>query len=96
MTLNTLHCFRPITKFCVDMHFIYITARRDETKKELQSYYKLTDEDMEAITKDWPTEFLVPVEKTELSNPNIIESCVVTREEYDGPNNRKKKNKKEV
>jgi hypothetical protein len=36
-------------------HFIYITACRDESKEELQSYYKLTDEDMEEITKEWST-----------------------------------------
>jgi hypothetical protein len=58
---------------------------RDESKEELQSYYKLTDEDMEEITKEWPAEFLVPVEQTELSDPDIIGSPLVTREEYDGP-----------
>jgi hypothetical protein len=62
MTLNTLHTYRPLAKFHADRHFIYITARRDESKEELQSYYKLTDEDMEEITKEWPAEFLVPVE----------------------------------
>jgi hypothetical protein len=62
----------------------------------MQSYYKLTDEDMEEITKEWPDEFLVPVEQTKLSNPDIIKSPMVTREEYDGPNNRKKKKKEEV
>jgi hypothetical protein len=51
---------------------------------------------MEEITKEWPTEFLVPVEQTELSNPDIIGSPVVTREEYDGPSNNKKKKKEEV
>jgi hypothetical protein len=40
-------------KFCIDRHFIYITARADEHKEELQSYYKLTEEDIEEITKDW-------------------------------------------
>jgi hypothetical protein len=47
MTLNTLHRFRLLAKFCADMNFIYITAHRDEQKEELQSYYKLTEEDME-------------------------------------------------
>jgi hypothetical protein len=50
-------------------HFIYITACRDESK-EPQSYYKLTDEDMEEITKECPTKFLVLVEYAELSNPD--------------------------
>jgi len=61
MTLNTFHQFRSLAKFHVDRHFIYITMREDESKEKLQSYYKLTDEDMEDITKEWPVEFLVPV-----------------------------------
>jgi hypothetical protein len=39
-------------KFFVDRHFIYITAWVDEHKEEIQSYYKLTKEDLEEITKD--------------------------------------------
>jgi hypothetical protein len=57
MTPHTLHQYRPIAKFCTDPHFIYITAHRDESKEELQYYYKLTDEDMEQITKKWMEEF---------------------------------------
>jgi hypothetical protein len=79
MTPNTLHQYRPFAKFRTERHFIYITARRDESKEELQSYYKLTEEDMEEITKEWPAEFLVPVEYAELSNPDIIGSPLVTR-----------------
>jgi hypothetical protein len=95
MTPNTLHRFRPLVKFHADRHFIYITARGDENKEELQSYYKLTEEDMEEITKEWPAKFLVPVEQTELSDPDLIGSPVVTREEYDGPSSAKKMKKKE-
>jgi hypothetical protein len=62
MTLNTLHRFRPFMKFFIDKHFIYITARKNETKEELQSYYKFIEEDMEEINKEWPSEFLVPIE----------------------------------
>jgi hypothetical protein len=62
MTPNTLHWFRPFTKFHIDSHFIYITTHRDEHKEELQLNYKLTEEDVEEITKEWPAEFLVPVE----------------------------------
>jgi len=51
MTLNTFHHYRPLAKFHVDQHFIYITMLRDESKEELHSYYKLTDEDMDEITK---------------------------------------------
>jgi hypothetical protein len=39
-------------KFHTDQHFIYITMHIDEHKEELQSYYKLTEEDLEEITKD--------------------------------------------
>jgi hypothetical protein len=49
---NTLHKFRPLIKFTADHHFIYITVRADEHKQQLQSYYKLTKEDLEEITKD--------------------------------------------
>jgi hypothetical protein len=69
-----LHRFRPFVKFHVDRNFIYIIARRDEHKEELQSYYRLIKEDMEEITKAWPAKFLVPVEDTDLSNPGIIRS----------------------
>jgi hypothetical protein len=52
MNLNTFHWVRPLSKFHANRHFIYITPHRDETKEELQLYYKLTDEDMEEITKE--------------------------------------------
>jgi hypothetical protein len=42
MTLNALHRFWPLMKFSADQHFIYITVRTDEHKKQLQSYYKMT------------------------------------------------------
>jgi hypothetical protein len=96
MTLNTLHRFRPLANFYTDRHFIYIIVREDEHKEELQSYYKLTEEDMEEITKEWPVEFLIPVEQIELYEPNLIGSPVVTREEHSTPNNNKKKKKEEV
>jgi hypothetical protein len=50
---------------------------------------------MEEITKEWPAEFLVPVEDAELSDPDIIGSPLVTRTEYDGQSSAKKKKKKE-
>jgi hypothetical protein len=96
MTLNTLHRFRTLTKFRADRHIIYITARGDEHKEELQSYYKLIEEDMEEITKECPAEFLVLIDQAELSDPDLIESPVVTREEYDGPSSSRKKKKEEV
>jgi hypothetical protein len=68
---------------------------RDESKEELQSYYNLIEEDMEEITKEWTTKFLVPVEDAKLSNLHIIGSPLVTWTEYDGQRNAKKKKKKE-
>jgi hypothetical protein len=84
MTPCTLHWYRPIEKFYVDPHFIYITARRYENKEELQSYYKLIDEDTEQITKEWREEFLAHVADVELSNINTIGSPMVTRVEHVG------------
>jgi hypothetical protein len=83
MTPSTLYPYRPLAKFHVDRHFMYITARRDESKEELQSYYKMNNEDMEEITKEWPAEFLVPVDVVELFDPDIIGSPLVTRVEHD-------------
>jgi hypothetical protein len=78
MTLHTLHQYRPIVKFCIDPHFIYITAGRDENQEEIQSYYKLTDEDMEQITKEWPEKFLLPIADAELFDTDTIKSPIVT------------------
>ena len=62
MSLNTLHMFRPLMKFSMDLHFIYITARTGEHKPQMQSYYKLTEEDLEEITKEWSADLLIPVD----------------------------------
>jgi hypothetical protein len=61
----------------------------------MQCYYKLTEEDMEEITNEWPAEFRVPVEDVQLSDPDIIGSPLVTRAEHDGQGNGKKKKKRE-
>jgi hypothetical protein len=50
---------------------------------------------MEEITKEWPTEFLVPVDDAELSDPDIIGSPLVTRVEHVRQTSAKKKKKKE-
>jgi len=52
MISNTLHQFRPLMKFRAYQHFIYITMHVDKHKEELQSYYKITEEYLEEITKD--------------------------------------------
>jgi hypothetical protein len=75
MTLNSLHLFQPLMNFSVDRHFIYITACTDEHKKQLQSYYKLMEEDLEDITKDWSIDLLIPVDPAEISDidsPEIV------------------------
>jgi hypothetical protein len=59
ITLNTLYRFRPLMKFSTNMNFIYITMCVDEHKHQLQSYYKLTEEDSEEITKEWLTDLLI-------------------------------------
>jgi hypothetical protein len=96
MTSNTLDRFRPLMKFRADRHFIYITACADESKEELQYYYKLTTEDLEEIIKDWPAELLIPADPAELSDPDLIGNPVVTREEYDAPSSSRKKKKQDV
>jgi hypothetical protein len=64
----------------------------DEHKEELQSYYKLTEEDLEEITKDWSAELLIPADPTEMSDPELIGSPETTHEAKDhpGPSRRKK------
>jgi hypothetical protein len=96
MRSNALDRFRPFVKFRADRNFIYITTHRDKHKEEIQSYYKLIEEDMEEITKEWPEQMLVPVNHTELSGPDLIGSLVVTHEEYNAPNNSRKKKKEDV
>jgi hypothetical protein len=96
MTSNNLHRFSPFVKFHADRHFIYIIAHGDEHKEVLQSYYKITKEDLEEITKEWPIDLLISVDPTELSNLELIESLVVTHEGYDTPRTRRRKKTKEV
>jgi hypothetical protein len=55
-------------KFNVDRHFIYITTREDEHKEQLQSYYKLTEEDLEEITKEWSVDLLIPTNPADISD----------------------------
>jgi hypothetical protein len=85
MTLNTLHRFMPLIKFHAYRHFIYITMCTDEHEEELQSYYNLTEEDLEEITKDRSTELLIPVDPEELSDPEQIGSSEATCEVHYTP-----------
>jgi hypothetical protein len=72
ITPNTLQRFQPMINFSVDRHFIYLTPRADEHQEQLQSYYKLPEEDLEEITKEWSTYLLVPaylVDISDIDNP---------------------------
>ena len=55
-------------KFSVDRHFIYLTPRVDEHQEQLQSYYKLTEEDLEEITKEWLAGLLIAVDPMDISD----------------------------
>jgi hypothetical protein len=73
-------------KFNAYRHFIYITVRFDEHKEQLQSYYKLTEEDLEEITKDWSTYLLIsadPVEMSDSYRPKTVHDTL-------GPNKKEK------
>jgi hypothetical protein len=83
-------------KFHTDIHFIYITARGDEHKEILQSYYKLTEEELEEITKKWPVELLIPIDPIEMSDPKLIKIPMITREGNDTPRTSRRKKTEEV
>jgi hypothetical protein len=82
-------------KFNENQHFIYITMRVDEHKEQLQSYYKLTKEDLEEITKDWSVDLLIPTDPVEMSNPKI-DILETTHKEHDTPGTNRRKNTEEV
>ena len=77
-------------KFSVDLHFTYITTRGDEHKQQLQSYYKLIEDDLEDITKDWSMDLLIPTNPVEISDIDGLETT------QDTPRPRKTKNTEEV
>jgi hypothetical protein len=69
-------------KFNADRHFIYITARADEHQEQLQSYYNLTEEDLEEITKERSIDLLIPAKPIEISD---IDSPEDTHREQNTP-----------
>jgi hypothetical protein len=73
-------------KFNADRHFIYITACASEHKQQLQSYYKLTEDDLEDITKEWSANLLVLVDPAEISDVDSPKTALDTA----GPSNIKK------
>jgi hypothetical protein len=82
-------------KFHADRHFIYITTREDEHKEELQSYYKLTEEDLKEITKDWSADLLISVDPAEMSNSEL-DSSEAAHKEHDTPGTIKRKKTREI
>jgi hypothetical protein len=86
ITLNTLHKFRPLMKFSTDRHFIYITTHTDEHKQQLQSYYKLMEDDLKEITKEWSVDLLIPANPVEMSDVDSVETVTDTP----GPSKTKK------
>jgi hypothetical protein len=65
-------------KFNTDRHFTYITMHADEHKQQLQSYYKLTEDDLEEITKEWSGNLLVAADPTEMSDVDSLEAMLDT------------------
>jgi len=65
-------------KFSVECHFTYITVRGDEHKQKLQSYYKLTEDDLEEITKKWSVDLLVSADPADMSDEEIAEAMMDT------------------
>jgi hypothetical protein len=57
-----------LIKFSTDRHFIYITSCTDGNEKQIQSYYKLTEEELEEITKEWLMDLLIPADPAEISD----------------------------
>ena len=92
MTLNTLQRFLTLMKFHADQHFSYITMRVDEHKEELQSYYKIREEDLEEITKEWSGDFLIPAEMFDLE----LDNSDAAHKEHDTPGTSKRKKIEEV
>jgi hypothetical protein len=66
--------------FSADRHFIYITTCDDKQKKQLQSYYKLIEEELEETTKDWSTNILIPTDPIEISDVDNPENVQDTHE----------------
>jgi hypothetical protein len=77
--------------FSVDCHFIYLTPCTDEHQEQLQSYYKLTEEDLEEITKEWSMNLLVTADPADISDINNPEAA----QDTPGPSKTKKTKKSE-
>jgi hypothetical protein len=67
-----------LIKFSADLHFTYIIVCIDEHKQQLQSYYKLIEEDLEKSTKEWSEDLLVPANPKEISDVESPEAILDT------------------
>jgi hypothetical protein len=76
----------------MDLHFIYLTPCTDEHQEQLQSYYKMTEEDLEEITKEWSMDLLVPTDPTEISD---IDSPRTAQDTLGPSKTKKEKNNEE-
>jgi hypothetical protein len=76
----------------MDCHFIYLIPHADEHQEQLQSYYKLTEEDLEEITKEWSVDLLVPADPVDISNIDSPEDT----QDTPGPSKMKKTMKTKV
>jgi hypothetical protein len=83
-------------KFSMDHNFIYLTPRADEHQEQLQSYYKLTEEDLEQITKEWLTSVLVPIDQVDISKIDSLEAMQDTPGPRKMNKTKKTKNPEEV
>jgi hypothetical protein len=66
-------------KLNTGFHLIYITMHTDEHKQQLQSYYQLTEHDLEEITKEWLVDLLVPTNPIEMFYVDNLETVLDTR-----------------
>jgi predicted transcriptional regulator len=82
-------------KFCAYRHFIYIIACVDEHKEELQSYYKITEEDLKEITKEWLADLLIPTNPVEMSDLEL-DISEAAHKEHDTPRTSRRKKTEEV
>ena len=58
-------------------------------------YYKLTEEDLEEITKDWSAYLLISAEPVEMSDPEL-DSPEATHKEHNTPGTSRRKKTKKV
>jgi hypothetical protein len=82
-------------KFYVDRHFIYITVWANKHKEDIYSYYKLREEDLEEINKDWSTDFLIPIDLGEMSDPKH-DNLEAAHKEHDTPGTSRRRKIEEV